>query len=339
MNKRFVRSAILVAILSALGASRVALAVNEIEPNDPVANAQKLTIGSDGTATVNGAILNTQTHRDVDFYSFQANKGDVLTVNIDGGMNASDTQGVWTTLAVFGPGSDGPLSLLRKSISGNPIDRPGSVSIYDARIDKFLVPETGTYVVGVSSDPGFWVDVNSIAYGALYWDSPFMNIPGTYTLIISGVSPSVEQIGIEIQPGRHNVLWVYAPSQTVDRDHDRDRDHELEVFGDRHFREGIPVALLSSATFSALDVDETTLKFGHAGNEASFIRCRRHAHDVNGDKLPDLTCYFDFRKANFQVGDTEGIVTGMTKSGQAFEGRGALKIMTGRPRHLDHDRD
>ena len=100
----------------------------------------------------------------------------------------------------------------------------------------------------------------------------------------------------------------------------------------------MPVALLSSDTFNALDVDQSSLKFGETGNESSLIRCERHGVDVNRDKRPDLICFFDFAKANFQPGDTEGKVTGTTNSGQAFEGSAWLKIMTGR-RHLnDHDK-
>ncbi|HYA37515.1 MAG TPA: PPC domain-containing protein, partial [Candidatus Methylomirabilis sp.] len=361
MNKCFVRSAILIAILSALGASRAALAVDEVEPNDPVANAQKLVIGSDGTVTVYGGILNTATHRDVDFYSFQATAGDVITVNIDGGM-AADMTGVWTNLAIFGADANGPLSLLSKSQFGFPIDSPGSATYYDARIDKFVVPATGTYVVGVSSDPGTFVDVNTLSSGTILNDSPAYDVNGTYTLIISGVTPPappppvavtppppvavtpppppppvtvtpppVQEISIEIRPGRRDVLWAYSPGHDFDRDHDLKRDREYEAL-EHHFRGGMPVALLSSTTFNAQDVDQSSLKFGGTGNESSLIRCDRHGVDVNRDKQPDLLCFFDFAKANFQAGDTEGKVTGTTKSGQAFEGHAWLKIMTGRGR-------
>ena len=189
-KERFIRSAMLIAVLAALGVSRVALAVNEVEPNDPVTQAQALTIGSDGTVTVYGGILNTATHRDVDFYSFQATAGDVITVNIDGGM-AADMTGVWTDLAIFGPDANGPLSLLAQSQYGIPIDSPGSATYYDARINTFVVPTTGTYVVGVSSDPGTFIDVNTLSSNQIFNDSPAYDVNGTYTLIISGVTPPV----------------------------------------------------------------------------------------------------------------------------------------------------
>ena len=371
MNKRYMRSAILIAILSTLGASRVALAVDEVEPNDPVASAQKLVIGSDGTVTVYGGILNTASHRDVDFYSFQASAGDVITVNIDGGMPA-DMTGVWTDLAIFGPDANGPLSLLAQSQYGMPIDAPGSATYYDARINKYVVLVPGTYVVGVSSDPAQFVDVNTLSSGQILPDSPSFDVNGTYTLIISGVTPtvvaapppppppvatppvvtppppvatppvvtpSVLDISIEIRPGRHDVLWAYSPEHDFGRGTDSDRDRDFEAFRQHQFRGGMPVALLSSDTFNALDVDQSSLKFGETGNESSLIRCERHGVDANRDKRPDLVCFFDFSKADFKPGDTQGKVTGATKSGQAFEGEGWLKIMTGRRHRRNHDRD
>ena len=347
-NKRFMRSAILIAVLAALGASRVALAVDEIEPNDPLSKTQQLVIGSDGTAGVNGAILNTSTHRDTDFYSFQAQQGDVVTIDIDGGMKSANT-GVDTVIAIFGPVGTNSVNLppLQQNDDA-PLD-PGSVSTADSRIDSFNVPATGTYVVGVTSFPAYFADSDNLTTGSLGTTSPAIgDVTGTYTLLISGVTPpvvtppvvtppvvtpSVQQISIEIRPGSRDVIVAYSM-----RRHDFDRDdHEFEALRGRFkVKGGIPVALLSSDTFNALEVDQSSLKFGSTGNEDSLVRCNRHGVDVNGDKRSDLICHFDFRKANFEPGDNEGIVTGKTNSGTAFEGRGWLKIATGK-RHHHHD--
>jgi len=355
-NKLCVRSVVLVAFLAALGASRVALAVDESEPNDPVAKAQELTIDSDGTAVVNGAIDNSS-HRDVDFYRFKAQQGDLVTFNIDNGLKA-DFTGPWTVLAVFGPtGADNvptnPVPL-RQSNWGDPVDA-GSAYQYDARIGQgfdqygqatlpFLVPQTGTYVVGVSSEPGEFVDDNTLTSG----DTSASYSSGSYTLIISGVTPpaatpapaptpSVQQISIDIRPGRRDVILAYRHFR---RSNDSERRHEFDALRGK-FKDGLPVALLSSDTFNALDVNQSSLKFGATGTEDSLERCERHGVDVNRDGRPDLVCFFDLSKANFAVGDTEGIVTGTTPSGD-FEGAGFLKILTGQRHHehdLDHDRD
>lgn len=364
ISKRYMWSAMMIAFLLAFGASRVALAVDELETddpltfNDPVAKAQALDIGSDGTAVVNGEIYNTATHRDVDFYSFQAQAGDLVTFDIDDGLKA-DFSGIWTVLAVFGPtGADHvPLnhSPLRQSNWGSPVDT-GSAYEYDARIGDgvdqfgqatlpFLVPQTGTYVVGVSTEPGEFTSDDTLVTGdtsAPY--SPPVGTPhggGTYTLTISGVTlpevtppvvtPSVQQISIDIRPGRRDVILAF---RHFNRSSDSERRHEREALRGK-FKGGLPVALLSSDTFNALEVDQSSLKFGATGNEDSLKRCVRHGVDVNRDGRPDLICFFDLSKANFAVGETEGVVTG-TSSGGDFEGAGFLKILTGQ-RHHDHD--
>src|SRR5512146_2064888 len=185
-NKLFVRSAMMTVVLAILVASRIALAVDEVEPNDPYTSAQALTIGSDGTVTVsNASIYNTPTHRDVDFYSFHATAGDVVTFNIDGGMDAN-YNGILTTLAVFGPDPAGnPLPLI--TAVGSSSTDAGSPTTADARIDSFPIPTTGTYIVGVSTDPGEFVDINTLVTSALSpmgW-SPNNYVTGSYTLIIS----------------------------------------------------------------------------------------------------------------------------------------------------------
>lgn len=353
-NRRHPWSATLIAFLTALFVSHFALAVDEAEPDDPYTSAQPLTIGSDGTVTVtNASIYNTTTHRDVDFYSFHATAGDIVTLDIDGGMNAS-FQGILSTLGVWGPDpANNPLPLITQ-VGATSLD-PGSATISDARIDNFPIPTTGTYIVGVSTDPGYFVDINTLVTGGLSasgW-SPNYFVTGSYTLIISGVTPysapapvpqppvaTALPINIDILPGRRNVIWMRTASADASTpDHDSDRRRDLAREMRRHFKRGIPVAILSSDTFKPLSVNVSSLRFGSTGDEDSLIRCSAHSVDLNHDGLPDLLCLFDVTKANFQPGDANGIVTGETDSGDAFEGQGYLKVVTGRRRHHDLDRD
>ena len=303
-----VRSALVSALLAAWATAAIAQAVDEVEPNDPVASAQHLVFGSTKTVTVNGVIgsLSGPIANDVDFYSFEAHAGDVITVDIDGGMHADGT-GVDTNVAIFGPYGSDPLYLLRQNEdAGYPLDA-GSVSPYDARIDNFAVQTTGTYVIGVSAYPAEFIDVNTMTTDLLEFNSN-----GAYTLIISGVTPSIQQIGIEIKPGRHEV----EPS-------------------DPRAKGTIPVALLSSAQFNALKVDQSTLRFGKTGTEQSLVRCEGHGRDVNRDGVRDLVCHFDNAKAGFSAGDTEAILTGASASGMPFEGHGWLKVIA-RKRYWFH---
>lgn len=331
INKRYVRSAMLIAFLAAFGSGRVALAAGEVEPNDPVSSAQVLTIGSDGTATVDGGILNTVSHRDVDFYSFPAKAGDVVNVSI---TTTLDSTAFYPFIVLFGPDGTNLLAMQGAGLVGTPIA-------------NLALPQTGTYVVGVTSDPAFFNDVNTLSSMTINDDSPYYNINGTYSLQISGVSapvvaqpappppvttPSVQSIAIKIRPFSRDVILAFARD---DRHFRRDRDFDALR---HHFKGGIPVALLSSANFNALDTDPSSLKFGSTGTEDSLIRCNGHGFDVNGDRLPDLVCYFDFAKTDFQPGDVEGFVTGRTNSGTDFQGEGALKIYSGKPHGRPHDR-
>ena len=364
-SKLYVRSAMLTVLLATLVASRVALAVDESEPNDPYTSAQALTIGSDGTVTVtNASIYNTQTvgttpgHRDVDFYSFHGTTGDLVTFNIDSSMNVSSVA-MMTTLGVWGPDpATNILPLITQTGSNCPdIDNLTvySPGLADACIEKFQLPATGTYIVGVSTDPGEFVDINTIATSALSgmgW-SPNYGVSGAYTLTISGVTPytapapapapppvaTVLPVNIDIMPGRHHVIWLrsaMADFTTPDRDADRKGDLDREMR--HHFRGGIPVALLSTETFNAMDVDQSQLRFGSTGDEDSLIRCSRHGVDVDHNGHPDLLCFFDPTKADFKPGDANGIMIGETNSGADFKGQGYLKVVTGRE-HRERDRE
>lgn len=317
MSKKLrARSVIFAALVAAWGVSGSALAVDEVEPNDPVSSAQYLVIGSDGTAQVHGVlgVVSGVPVGDVDFYSFEGKQGDIVTVDIDGGMTTPST-GLDSVLAIFGPNGSNPLFQWRQVDNTTSLDT-GSVSKLDARIDNFLLPATGTYVVGVTSVFRSFVNSpNVLASNRLG-----SNSNGAYTLIISGVTPSIQQINIIIKPDTTEV-----EDAEVARINPQSGGH-------------IPVALLSSAEFDAMDVDPQTLTFGATGNEQSFERCRERGRDYNGDARLDLVCRFDNRAANFEVGDTEGVIRGKTKSGRQFEGRGWLKVIShGRAHEHGHD--
>jgi hypothetical protein len=114
----------------------------------------------------------------------------------------------------------------------------------------------------------------------------------------------VQQISIEVKPGKREIMPIQSFA-----------------------RGSVPVALLSSAEFDATTVDQGSLKFGKTGNEETWVRCNGGGSDVDGDGRPDLICHFALDKANFAVGDTSGVLTGKTVSGDDFEGRGLLKVL------------
>jgi len=93
----------------------------------------------------------------------------------------------------------------------------------------------------------------------------------------------------------------------------------------------IPVAILSSPGFRAVDVDVETLKFGPTGHEASPTSCAPEYS--NEDALLDLVCHFDGPTAAFKLGDKAGKLSGRTlpsasfASGLPFAGQDSVRII------------
>ena len=308
MTKKLgIRFAVMTAFLAGSTAGSVAFAVDEVEANNPIGSAQRLEIGAGGGAEVNGVLgvrTGTMTN-DLDFYVFDGREGDVVTIDIDGGMKPSGSaeRSVDTALAIFGPGP-AFRKLRENDDAGLPLDA-GSTSPMDARITNFRLPATGSYTVGVTSFPRLFIDGGVPRSSSLNSRSN-----GSYTLVISGVTPPVQQINIDIRPGDSESAPPVNPKS----------------------KGNIPVVLLSSAEFNPFAIDYGSLTFGATGNEASLLRCNREGSDQNGDGLPDLLCHFGTQEAGFEPGDLEGIVKGKTAAGRMFEGRGVIRIVGGNKR-------
>lgn len=297
MNKLMSRSAMCVAMLALPG---LALAVSEREANHPVASAQVLEITSDGSptggVTVDGVIgVNSgPAVLDTDYFVFEGQAGDVVTLDIDMGMGG--LRNVDTILAVFGPAPS--YAILRMVDDASSLDS-GSISRLDSRIDAFRLPTTGTYVVGVSSYPRRFANGGGTTSTSVTGSTA----NGDYTLVISGVTVPMLQINIEIKPGSGEVAPINPKS-----------------------RGKVPVALLGAADFSVDDVDVASVTFGHSGDEASLSKCGTPS-DVNGDLFPDLVCHFENQDAKWAPSDEEGVLRGKLRSGTRFEGRAWLKVV------------
>lgn len=333
MLKSHLRHAIAAAFAVAAASPGAAFAVYEVEPNEPVLSAQPLELTQGGTAEVTGAIGVTARAQppvgDVDFYTFEGTKGDVVTIDIDGGIkNDPVNRSVDTIVAVFGAALGRPLRL----VDDAPGLDIGSTSVFDARIDNFVLPETGRYYVGVSSAPRSFIDANTLSSSSLNTMSN-----GSYTLLVSGVTPPTLQVNIDIRPGDDEITEIHPK-----------------------WRRHIPVALLSTQTFDATEVNVDSLTFGATGNEKSLYHCRvddgdddrkrrhhgdrgnhrghhKHTTDVNRDGLLDLLCHFDVQDASFDVGDTEGMMKGVAGDGRRFEARAFLKVVPQKRKHRHHN--
>jgi hypothetical protein len=90
----------------------------------------------------------------------------------------------------------------------------------------------------------------------------------------------------------------------------------------------IPVAVLSTSDFNApKQVDTASLKFGRSGNESSLASCSP-PQDVNKDGLLDVLCHFSAQKTGFQLGDTQGVLTGKTVGGIPIRGTDSVVIVS-----------
>lgn len=263
--------------------------INEVEVNHPIDTPQALRIP--GAATVPGALGNGGSD-DLDYFAFSATAGDVLTIDIDNGIGGE--QSVDTVLAVFDSGPD--YEMLRFNDDASSVDE-GSESRFDSRIDNFVVPTTGRYIVGVSNYPRYFTDGGSVRHEDY-------SEQGDYSLVISGITPQMKQIAIKIRPGKGKIKPINPKS-----------------------RGNIPVVILGGSDFSPLNIDTRTLTFGSTGEENSLVKCNRRGSDLNQDGHLDRICHFDNQKAGFKMTDAEATVRGQTRDGVAFEGTGFLKVV------------
>jgi hypothetical protein len=339
--------AVVAAFLAAYGASAAAQAVAEVEPNYPVSAAQPLVFDITGTAMVSAFLGGG----DADLYSFWAKEGDVVTVDIDAGYKGGGPGSVDTFASVHLPASSNYL-VMRGVDDAAALD-PGSLGTEDSYIANLVIPADGVYLVSVAGYP------NRVADGAVLAGGPG-NTTGTYTLIVTGVSPApvaeapapppapeapapepvvqeasvpepeapvllppslqVMQVSIDIKPGQRGIARINPKSR-----------HE------------IPVALLSSADFDIRNVDLKSLTFGRTGDEPSLDKCYKRLIRVNRDRRRDLVCQFENHLAGFETTDEEGVLKGTMLDGTPFEGRGMLKVIAEKRRSWHsskrHDHD
>jgi len=84
----------------------------------------------------------------------------------------------------------------------------------------------------------------------------------------------------------------------------------------------IAVAILTTDTFDALQVDPQSVAFGPAG--ASESHGRGHVVDVDADGDVDLLLHFRIRQTGIQCGDVEAMLSGTTYDGQSVTGVDAI---------------
>jgi Bacterial pre-peptidase C-terminal domain len=329
-KRKHLHQAVAAVFFVATGAGNLAFGITEQEPvgqmgvNDSIGTAQPLTISADGpakgTAVVSAAIGVTgftQTPiADVDFYSFEGKEGDLVTLDIDGGMKGTGAteRHVDTLIAIFKAGSWEILAHNNDVSTSDPGSQPREGGgLRDARLDTPVrLPKDGTYVVGVSTFPRFFLNGGEMTSTQVIGGSAsFPN--GRYTLTIAGVTPLdvLQIVNIEVKPGNKEKPAPLNPKS----------------------KGVVRVALLSHAAtanspeFKALEVKRESITFGSTGDEKSLLRCDKDGVDVDHNGLPDLVCHFDNEAAKFEGHELMGKMKGETGNGKRFEGAGDLKVV------------
>lgn len=131
--------------------------------------------------------------------------------------------------------------------------------------------------------------------------------------LIAGASRD-EELGLS-----SGSAYVFGLAAAVDIDIRPNNRHNLVVPWSRGL---VPVAVLGSADFDALQIDPATVEFGPAG--APPFRRSTRARDVNRDGYTDLVMMFRARDAGLDRGDTEASLAGLTYDSQAFAGTDSI---------------
>ncbi len=87
----------------------------------------------------------------------------------------------------------------------------------------------------------------------------------------------------------------------------------------------IPVTILKTETFDAIQIDPLTVEFGPG--RATESHGRSHVKDINQDGDVDLVLHFNTQDTGIQCGDTEASLTGETWAGDPITGTDAIRTV------------
>ena len=249
-----------------------------------------------------------------------------------GGYDGSFQNDVWVLSHANGSGGTPTWSLLTTS-GGPPAAREYHTAVYDT-VSNSMIVFGGTNSSGSLNDAWVLSHANGIG-GAPAWTqlsptggpptarflhSAVYDTAGNNLIVFGGTSGSSNLNDVWVLSTANGLVNIAAnidirPNTAV---------NTISLTNGTN----IPVAILSSATFNApTQVDKTSLRFGHSGNESSLIGCDLRATDVNADGYKDLVCHFNGTKGSFVMSDTTGYLKGLTTVGNRISGSDSVVII------------
>jgi len=127
------------------------------------------------------------------------------------------------------------------------------------------------------------------------------------------------------EPGGLRVAWLQCDSVSRDIRIDVKPGNSSNSVNP-YSRGVIPVSILGSETFDVAGIDLKTVRFGPGGAEPAHSH-PGHAQDVNLDGFTDLLTHFRTQDTGIACGDDSATLTGVTTSGESFEGSDSIRTV------------
>jgi hypothetical protein len=128
----------------------------------------------------------------------------------------------------------------------------------------------------------------------------------------TGTDATTDELAVTVTPPIIDVNIDIHPNRVPNR-----------VYLSRNYT--IYVAVLGSVDFDVTNIDSSSVMFGRTGTEASPVRAPI-MRDLNGDGFLDAMYGFQTFDCGFQLGDTEGWLTGFTTDNKVVDGGDSVLV-------------
>jgi hypothetical protein len=234
-----------------------------------------------------------------------------LGASIPAGQQANFRDGATKLFLVF---TDAPFHH-----PGDPGDTPYPGPSFSETVDAILALDPPK-VIGISSGPDGVPDLQAIAAATNAFSPPSgIDCDGDGTIDVAPGDPlvcSIASTGV----GIGKAVTAIIEASTLDViDIKPESDVNPVNVGNRGV---IPVAILTTETFDALQVDPSTVQFGPSAAEPA--KKSPGFEDVDDDGDIDSILHFRTRETGIECGDVEASLTGQTFTGSAVRGTDSI---------------